>query len=225
MATDEGQQAINGISRRSVLRDGLLAGAGVATAGAASAMGIATANALTTQLGWAHCNNCATMFWAEGANGASNVCAASYPSILPHATQAGSYKYSISYGPGYGNTTQPQGNWRWCGQCAAMFWNETGNGSAGACAAEVPGGNPPGTPGPHQAGSSTIYDLGFGQSGLGTTTNPQAYWYWCYYCSQLFWPGPQSSSAGVCPWAPGQNFQHVAATNGANYDLDHSGTW
>jgi hypothetical protein len=213
MATDEGQRAIGGFSRRSVLRGGLLAGAGVATMGAMSAVLTGTAKATDNpQTGWGYCHYCATMFWVAGA--ATSACEGS-PN-LRHNAASGSYNYGlINSQPGLNNNSKPQPNWRWCAPCQGLFWG----GFGGVCfAASAPGE-------PHVAGG-TSYDLYFNEPGnLGVTTNPQAYWRWCIFCSLLYWQGPSGQSAGVCPAQPfGVGSAHYDNDSGTNYITDWYGT-
>jgi hypothetical protein len=169
MAAHKNQHAIEEITRRGVLRSGLLAGAGVATVGAASAVLTGTAKAATPepQSGWGYCIYCATMWWVPGRS--NSACVGSNSPNGEHNYGAGNYNYSIYNGPGYNQNTSPQGNWtycsdfgltgtypqpywRWCTQCHLLFWSGAGSRNAGACPKF-----PPSPSTPHQGGS-TNYD-------------------------------------------------------------------
>jgi hypothetical protein len=186
MAADEGQQAIGGFSRRSVLRGGLLAGAGVATVGAMSAVLTGTAKAATPdpQPGWGYCRYCATMWWTAGESG-SHCPGSDTPDGLHHVS-SGSYDYRQYNGASSGSS--PQVNWRWCSACQGMFWG------TGVCYGNTRPGD---YYGPHTAGT-TNYNLYFNGGGLNSTTDPQAYWRWCGLCSLLYWQGSSGSTAGAC---------------------------
>jgi hypothetical protein len=208
MATDEGQQATGGFTRRTVLRGGLLAGAGVATAGAMSGILTGTAKAATTpkpQPGWSWCNYCATMWWFAGQN--DSACASHYAPLGIHDTPGPSEVYNLYNNiGGLNNKSNPQPGWRWCHDCQGLFWG----GNGGVCR-----GNGYGS---HVAGSGTSYDLYFNISGKNTTTNPQAYWRWCKLCSLLYSQGPSGDTAGACPAYDGvvNDNPHVAGSS-TNY--------
>jgi hypothetical protein len=209
MTLADGQQAARGISRRSVLRGGLLAGAGVATAGATSAVLSGTASAASTQNAWAHCTRCAALFWSG--NGNFGVCPNPYLPSQSHALLGGTYNYSLDYDvAGTDNTSRPQGNWRWCNQCYALFWGPSAN---QVCIANrmVDGLGPhtPGTP-------STSYAVPWGNTSADTTTNPQGWWSWCGHCAELYWQGPSGLWAGAC--ATGEKHLVGSATI---YDVYH----
>ena len=220
MATDEGQQAIDGISRRRVLRGGLLAGAGVATAGAVSAVLTGTAKAASPQPGWGWCHYCGTMWWTPGKP--HSACVARGAPLGPngfqnHAVASGAYNYEIFNNVGgLNNQSNPQPGWRWCNYCQGLFWG----GNSGVCAGHgIDGGDP------HVAGSGASYDLHFNISGLGSTTYPQAYWRWCNACSLLYWQGSSGDLAGWCPAFDPNLGNHHHKGSGTNYDIYHVGTY
>jgi hypothetical protein len=203
---DEGQRDIDGISRRSVLRGGLLAGAGVATVGAMSAVLTGTAKASTPspQYDWGYCHYCTTMWWTPGQSGSA--CASPEAPDYRHGVGSGSYNYGLYNGiPGLVNTSDPQPNWRWCTACQGLFWG----GDSGLCAGT--GLNS------HVAGG-TSYDLYFNTSG-------QAYWHWCTNCSLLYWQGASGDTAGYCPAGIGDpgGTPHVGGST--VYDIGWSGTY
>jgi hypothetical protein len=207
MAAHKNQHAIEEITRRGVLRSGLLAGAGVATVGAASAVLTGTAKAATPepQSGWGYCIYCATMWWVPGRS--NSACVGSNSPNGEHNYGAGNYNYSIYNGPGYNQNTSPQGNWTYCSDCQGLFWGQSGS----FCA-----GNRNGLTGdiePHAVGSNTNYNLDFGLTG----TYPQPYWRWCTQCHLLFWSGAGSRNAGACPkFPPSPSTPHQGGST--NYD-------
>jgi hypothetical protein len=139
MAAGQGQQAIDGVSRRRVLRGGLLAGAGVVTAGAMSAILTGTARAGTAepQPGWRWCDYCMGLFWGPSSR---QYCLGNRG---PHVAGSGTiYDLYIGYGG--------QQYWRWCGNCALLFWADSSaaNAQAGYC---------PSNYSHHVAGSGTNY--------------------------------------------------------------------
>lgn len=195
MATDEAPQAIGDISRRSVLRGGLLAGAGVVTVGAASAALTGTAKAATTsglQSDWAFCVYCSVMYWVPDTP--TSVCVGSPFASAQHAYGAGNYDYSIYYGPGPAGDTQPQGLWTWCSKCDGLFWGHDNSLCAGTLGNQS--GGPPYVIGRHTIGTTTNYWLTYS---VRTGSNPQPYWRWCTCCHLLFWSGPNNTNGGLCP--------------------------
>jgi len=210
MATDEEQRAFDGISRRSVLRGGLLAGAGVATVGAMSVVLTGTANAAAPnpQPGWGYCIYCRIMWWVKGQ---PNI---GCPGNLGgnHAVAAGYYNYELYNNiSGLNNKSNPQPGWRWCKNCHGLFWG----GKSGHCYAAY-------NIGPHVAGSGTSYDTYWN---LGGHSDPQPNWRWCQNCSLLYWQGASGTEAGYCPILdPNLNYQHLAGSS-TNYNLYWNGTW
>lgn len=187
MATDQArQQPMGGISRRSVLRGGLLAGAGVATVGAASTVFTETAKADSgRQPTWLFCPYCRSLWWGGG--NSQGACPATG---LTHGTGSGDYEYGVDYGiAGLDNNTDPQPGFRFCNQCFGLFWK----GRAGYCYGNVQGG----VVGSHHAGSTTDYDLTYGGPNPAIT-NPQPGWRWCGSCSLIYWQGSSGSEAGTC---------------------------
>jgi hypothetical protein len=215
VALDEGQRAVDGISRRSVLRGGLLAGAGVATVGAMSAVFTGTAKATASpQYDWGYCEYCATMWWTLGQS--SSACAdTSNARTQPyeHAVSSGSYNYGLYNGKsGLVNSSNPQPNWHWCSNCQGLFWG----GDTGVCAS---GGA---DHIPHVAGG-TNYDLYWG-SGQGG----QAYWRWCGLCSLLYWQGASGSDGGYCPSYPTLRDPDALGPHAGGatvYDIGWAGTY
>jgi hypothetical protein len=217
MATDEGQQAIDRISRRSVLQGGLLVGAGVVAAGAMSVALTGTAEAAFygQQSCWGFCTQCHTMWWTPDES--SSACVA--PGYTVHAIGSGQYNYNPWYNyPNLTASSNPQAGWLWCGNCQGMFYGPSTN---SVCGSGKDGDLPP-----HVAGSKTIYDL-YKNLGGGTTSNPQPYWRWCSLCALLYYQGPSGSQAGYCPGYvlnnPVSGPHHAGSTT--SYDVSWSGAY
>jgi hypothetical protein len=184
MATHEERSITDGINRRSVLRGGLLIGAGVATVGVASAALTVTAKAVSPQPNWAFCSFCCALWYT--ANGSNGSCPSSGggpqgPSNAGHQ-KTPSYNYDLVNNSD-GGTQGGQGNWYWCSQCQVLF---TSLHTPSYC---------PATPywkGPHKAGGSFEYYL---LVATKPSTDPQTGWYWCNQCQELF----SEQGEGYCP--------------------------
>ena len=210
MAAGTGPQSTGGISRRSALRAGLLAGAGIATVGATSVVLTGTAQAGTApnpQPDWGWCEFCSTMWWTP--NSGYSVCA--NPNHATHAKRSGAYNYQLNNNiSGLTNKTNPQANWQWCDFCQGLFWVQSSNSH---CM-----GNSDGL-WPHGTGSSTNYDIFFNLSS-SATTDPQAFWRWCGQCALLYWQGSSGTQAGYCPIGGPHR-----AGSGTNYCVYWTGTY
>ncbi len=198
MQKNDGQRAVDGISRRSVLRGGLLAGAGVATVGAMSAICTGTAKASTPspQYDWGWCQYCSTMWWTPGQS--NSACEGPYAPLRSdgfksHVVGGGSYNYGLYNGiPNLVNTSNPQPDWRWCDACQGLFWG----GFPGHCAGK--GINPnTNTLSPHTQGG-TSYDIYLNTTG-------QAYWRFCGLCSLLRSTSVTVQAAGMPRRPPGSS--------------------
>lgn len=194
-----------------MLRGGLLAGAGVATAGATSAVLTGTAKASVSpgyQPGWAFCINCHAMFWTGDGN--YGQCPKAPAGSHSHAAQAGNFDYYFSHNyPGLSNSSEPQPGWRFCNWCYTLFW---GPAFQQACWGDANGR------GPHNNNFSYDYDVPWGLNGA-QVTNPQGNWRWCSWCAELYYQGPSGSTGGVCPFGLAA---HVAGS-ARSYDVYHSG--
>jgi hypothetical protein len=216
MATDAGQQSIDGISRRSVLRGGLLAGAGVATMGATSAVltGTATAAAPNPQIGWGWCVYCSVMWWVKGQT--HSACPSEYATDGLHWVGAGNHNYELNTNrPGLNSQSNPQPGWRWCSNCQGLFWGQSGSVCQGNQLFD-------GGLGPHAFGSGTSYDLDWTAPGPSSgKSNPQQYWSWCDDCHLLFYEGElPSGPVGVCPEGSGHAPGSITV-----YSAWWSGSW
>jgi hypothetical protein len=208
MATNEGQQAIGGISRRSMLRGGLLAGAGLATISTASAALTGTARASTPnpQYGWYYCIYCSCMFFGNDAG----VCIGYASPNGRHWAGSGQYNYGILNGLGSTAKDNPQGDWYWCPDCVCLFWGQSGSFCAG-------NRNPLTDAYRNHAIGGTNYDLNFGSTQAGQ--QQQGGWHWCTQCHNLFWPAPPLGQcvAGLAD----SNLSGVHVGGGTSYWLEY----
>lgn len=194
-------QSVNSVNRRTVLRGGLLVGAGIATAGVASAAltGTAKAAVANPQPNWMWCVNCAGM-WTTNSTG--NAC----PGSLTGLHVIG-YSYMYSMYHDLGNTGgYPQGNWNMCYRCAGLF---TTLHTPGVC-----WGN---SRGPHQSDNGLDYYLYYSESGA----NWQPNWRWCGKCQLLYYQGADGTQAGYCP----DLGLHEEGGGSYNYAIYWNGKW
>ncbi|WP_051030176.1 hypothetical protein [Nocardia takedensis] len=75
---------------------------------------------------WRKCNKCLTLFWDGDAVGFKGVCRADG---LAHDARNASLTYILHHDDGADAYRQP--HWRFCGNCAALFYN--GGGAGGVC--------------------------------------------------------------------------------------------
>ena len=211
MAKDEGRQAIGGIRRRSVLRGGLLAGAGAVTVGATSAVltGTAQAGTLEPQPDWAYCIYCATMWWTPSGGG-FHACSSSNSPYQEHTVAHGDYVYEFYSGlSGTNSSSNPQANWNYCEACTGMFWGPSVNNVCFSQGAHI--------------SSGTSYD-NYWNGYAGTTSDPQPYWRRCGKCALLYWQGPSGNSGGSCPANNNGNGPHKAGSS-TSYSCYWLGTY
>jgi hypothetical protein len=180
-----------GLSRRMILRNGLLVGAGVVAAGTMSVAHAGSAKADTTptqkaattptQGNWAWCSKCQGLYWVH-TNSINNVCP--YKDDFGKHGQAKSSEYWVYYDTS-GNTYYQDG-WAWCGACAGLFW-ANGAKTAGSC---------PDLDGYGQhVNSGTNYTLGHSGAAPGSG---QYGWSYCSQCNGIFYANGKAR-AGVCP--------------------------
>lgn len=194
------------LSRRGLLRNGLLAGLGTATIVAVSAplagraradasapaSGSIPAASIPEQWGWKYCHNCRGMWWPATQN------ACPYPDDSGLHSTAGSGTYGFYHGTT--GTSGWQEGWLWCHNCSGMFYG--GNSTdAGLCPAF-------GGTATHDASGSYAY---LAYEGTETGTG-QAGWSWCGQCSGLWWSNGLQGG-GYCPKNFGQA-QHTTAGSG-----------
>jgi hypothetical protein len=218
------RRTIPGLSRRSVLRAGLLAGAGLAAAGAASAALTGTARAAGDQSTWAWCGYCQGMWYAgfvysqpSQLNSNRNLGVCPENGTGGHLlTNDSSFNYLLGYN--LGNTgSQPQGGWLWCGACMGLY---TSLHSASVCPAggtHLNGGGPL-----DPNGTSDDYYLYHDQP---VTSNPQAYWRWCDLCQGLYFQGNNSNQTnGICPYYGVGGGRHQMGNGSYNYEIAYNGS-
>jgi hypothetical protein len=175
------------LSRRRLLRNGLLTGLGAAAVGIASPVSTAKAQGWNVQQNWCWCGKCTGMFYdGDATNG---WCPAGGQHESGNAN-VDSYPYGLYYnipiselGPKY------QEYWNWCSKCMGLFYGPQQSSSW------CPAG------GRHNGSVSYNYELAFGDVYTGGYYNQNG-WNWCNKCTGLFY-GPQQSSS-YCP-AGGQH--------------------
>jgi hypothetical protein len=202
---DEESQRIHGLSRRNMMRAGIL-GLGAAAAGVAAPLLTAgVAQALSNQTSWAVCDYCAGLWYFNLKQLPASYCA------NPHA-------YKVSYGEHYASTsfnyellypvdsgTNPQQDWRWCNKCDVLFYSV--NQSFSIC----PAG------GQHDSTGSYHYGLNYYTS--YPNDEPQGGWRWCTYCQGLF-----VTASGVTSYCPALGYGHIAGDGSYDYGITWSGT-
>jgi hypothetical protein len=206
--TDNTSSVIRKFDRRTLLRNGLLSGLGIAGIGAASVSAAGPAQAFSNELApeqpnWAWCKICCGMFYTRQIN--FGWCPAG-GAAFPHADSGPytSYNYRITYDSA---GTDYQSNWHWCNVCQEMFH---GNLEDGLC---------PGTNGetPHDGTSSYPYVMYYGSGNIG-----QPNWYWCRNCFALFHTTSSDRIGGSCI-INNRNYNHDGSDS-YPYQVDWSGT-
>jgi len=140
---------------------------------------------------WRFCVHCATMFWEDGGG---SVCPKS-----KNGHAAAGERFVLPY-----NDTPVQGQreWRFCGQCHALFYAPDGQ----------PNGKCPAGPAPnsHHAPAGWNFVL----PSEGSDQGGQHDWRYCLRCAGLFWDG--GANKGVCPGAEGGGVHlHPVLTKGS----------
>jgi hypothetical protein len=143
---------------------------------------------------WLWCSKCSGLFWSWQAEPAQGTC----PAGGQHQTAGGS-NYSLGMAiPSYPG----QHDWRWCSNCAGLFWASGGN--------RTTGGICPTSHGTHDGSKSSDYGLTMDSRNL---TGEQDQWRCCSKCSGLFWGGG-ARNAGTCPASGTHN-----GTGSSDYSL------
>jgi hypothetical protein len=206
--TDVTPQATGGLSRRTLLRSGLLVGGATAAGIATPALtGVAQAYSYSTQTWWTYCDNCLGLFY--GPNQASSYCPSAPGSPVPHvgySTPPLSWDYLLFY-----DWSQPpasvQTGWNYCNQCQGLFYGPNQGNSY--CPAGHFNGNYLQHQNYYEARYLDTYDYG-----LYYNSAPPGYqgnWNWCRNCQGLWYTtGPDNNN---CP-AGG-----LHATGARNYFL------
>jgi hypothetical protein len=201
--TDE-TPVIPELNRRMLLRGGLAAGAGLALVGLGTVglTGVAEA-ALTfqTQLDWAYCANCASL-WYTG-NNTAGVC--DYAVEYLNKPRGGhvkspSFSYELRYDiSGSGGPTY-QAGWNWCSACQCLFYANVEYLSANYCPANL---------GEAHKFGGLAYSVLYNDAVTGSS---QAGWWWCFQCQGLF-----NNSTGMGGWCPAGG-PHSAITESGKLD-------
>jgi hypothetical protein len=224
MTTHEERRTIPGLSRRNVLRTGLLAGVGLATAGATAAALTGTAKAASLQTTWAWCMYCQGMWYAgyfysqpSQLNGNGNLGFCPYNGAAGHwLSNDVSYDYQLDNNLGT-TGSQPQGGWLWCGACMGLYTSLHTPSVCPAGGSHINGG---GRFDPN--GTSADYYLYHDQP---VTTNPQAYWRWCDLCQGLYFQGNNKNQTnGICPYYGQDGGKHQMGTGSFNYEIAYNGS-
>jgi hypothetical protein len=177
------------LSRRKLLRNGLLTGLGAAAVGIVSPVFTGKAQAaVNVQQNWYWCAKCTGLFYSADSY-VAGWCPAGGQHVGYNAN-VDSYPYDLYYnipiselGPLY------QESWNWCNKCAGLFYGPQQSSSW------CPAG------GRHNGTGSFNYELAFGGA-IPAGYYHQDSWNWCRKCTGLFY-GPQQSSS-YCP-AGGQH--------------------
>jgi hypothetical protein len=128
------------------------------------------------QASWRQCSKCASVFWA-GAQDNGGLC----PAGGEH--QVTTLDLLLSH-PSFQEDGTHQGNWRFCGKCAGLFWDGDFK-FKGLCPKDGAGHSP----------------IGFNfmlPHDVPEDTQHQQQWRFCGKCGGLFWNG-QDPNTGVCP--------------------------
>jgi hypothetical protein len=219
--TKDNPDATPGLSRRMLMRGGLLTGFGVAVAGVASPAltGVAQAATVTraprpasravksavtpdlpsgqTQNGWAYCKNCAGL-WYTG-NHTTGYCPYQGGGHIDNPSFAYAMFYDVT---GAGSPPNPQPGWSWCSRCQGLF---DGVRQADSWCPAPKGG--------HHTLGTWNYSLNYNQP---VPQLAQPGWYWCFNCQGLFYGGPYTTG-GYCP---ANGFVHDGSKSD-NYDVTY----
>ena len=206
----------HGLSRRTLLRNGMVVGlvAAAATVAVPALTGVAQATSADYQLGGGWCSKCSAMFFLAPASDMSRS-----NGVCPAGGKHGQDNSDIYY-MWYNWDPQPsnvQDGWCYCFKCAGMFYGVATENN-GAC----PDG---GIHSPISSnGATASFDYGLyhgGESGY------QANWLYCDDCKILFYcsdPIGDNNQAGICPARDvlGHDLPHVGQPS-YNYDVLSSG--
>ena len=211
---DASHEEDQGLSRRGLLRKGLVVGLGAAglsvatsalTAGTALAdTGTATHGGTTVtfslQYGWRCCGLCFNLYFLANGGTCWGIFGPGGTHNAPHEPYTGDTDYGVPIG--VASTTSIQSPWRYCVACASLYYGP--DQSSSFCTTNR---------GPHSTGS-TIYYLPYASwSGTGL----QSGWRFCAHCKVLFWGGQIANSDCVSTDGPHATIGPVASAT--NYNL------
>ena len=216
-----------GINRRSLLRSGLLVGAGAVALGAGSAATAPSAwagtppsqvtingNLYSVQGGWRYCKRCGVMFFSSNGtgNGACAVFGDNHTPPLLHAPSSSDYGLPHG-GAAINGTPGVQVGWRWCDLCQNLFWGPEVANSVCSQAEYLAISNQTNGPINHDLGSGTAYDMLFGGWATSGVTL-QAGWNFCRLCKGLY--HGNGAPGGICiAGSP----THEPLSNPTNYQV------
>jgi len=229
--TDAAPETTRGLSRRTLLRNGLVTGLGAAAATVAipALTGVAEAVVLDSatppgggstvsfdaQPNWWWCVLCHALFASDSNGSANGVCPYGnanngYTRHSSSLNGVSSWQYNVPYGnPAHTNL---QSQWNWCNWCAVLWYSGSNNNGADYCAYNTTVTGQGFTVGPHNPGTWN-YDVPYG-GWTGDGPFLQGNWMWCGQCGEL-WHN-DGSSPSFCPLALGAG-PHAAGTR--NYQL------
>jgi hypothetical protein len=151
------------MSRRNLIRVGVVTVGAVSLPGAASAAAAAARKSYSRQHDWRWCNYCQCLFYEKD-----------YTSGCCVKKCGHNWRGSGNYYLGYGSGAPGQTNWRWCSRCENLWYN--GSSYKGKCA---------GNSGDHRSTGSGDYHVQYGTPGGGE----QPDWKWCKKCYCLCYSG------------------------------------
>jgi hypothetical protein len=207
--TGDESGTIRETSRRMLLRNALLVGAGAAAVGVTSISQAGSAYAASApvsraqlaplaapgadvpiQWSWAWCSKCQGLYYIG--MGTGGFCPAG-----GHHGGAKSYNYGLYYA---GEGSDYQGGWAFCSQCDGLFY-ANGEEFAGLC---------PKYQGAAAHANTNSYDY-IVFYGPGSYTDSQPGWRWCWQCQGMFYAN-NNTRAGVCPLDNGR-FLHNGSSS------------
>jgi hypothetical protein len=209
-----------GLSRRGLLRSGLIVGLGAAGLTAASA-GVAHADdeqigsavtsngttvGFTNQLDWYYCKLCRNLYYGPH----NGLCVDGYSTHQPYSETNYGVPASAPLNTVSGAGSLVQSPWAYCSQCACLFWGPEE--STSYCATDGIGG-----PRTHNDSSSGAYYMMNG-TWSGGSENVQPGWRYCGNCKVLYWGGAWQSS--LCQY----QFASIGGPNlnNGNNDYGHA---
>lgn len=228
--TDVTPEMNRGLSRRRLLRNGLVAGLGAAAAIVAvpALTGVAEASvtdfatspvngatySFTAQPNWWWCATCHALFASDASGSPRGTCAGNPMFYGNHTSSLAGIGSSWEYEVPYGNTgiASVQSKWNWCSACDVLWYSGSNNAGANRCMANSDFST---YVGPHTTGTWN-YNVLYGGWG---TAGPylQSNWTWCSACGELFHNGGIEPTGSACPKTFGTT-SHTAGSNW-NYQL------
>jgi hypothetical protein len=113
---------------------------------------------------WKWCVNCSELYWGglgAGPNGSCPYYAGQAGTHLPGSNTSYDVEWQGPNGQAYGTNDNPQGWWRYCTKCAALFWSGPNSNNAGVCAGNYVVANQAWG---HYLGGNTNYHVDWGST-------------------------------------------------------------